>query len=213
MRGLKEINDVKTWFPGRKYLSSGEEDVFVINYFNRKQGGFLLDIAAADGVTGSNSFRLIDEYMWGGLLVEPNPEHRENLELLYNNVNEVAFYSGAIHSSLTEVTLQVWDGQRVGHSNIRGHGGRPIKVPAIDINTLLTKYKAPSHIDFVSLDIEGSEGEVLNYWPWDKYTVELWCIERATKSGFRDLLTEKNYKRLDASKYNIHDGNEFWALK
>ena len=45
------------------------------------------------------------------------------------------------------------------------------------IMDLLEKYNAPKDIDFMNLDIEGSEGEVLDHLDFDVYNVKLICIE------------------------------------
>jgi len=211
MRGLKDIKGITSWFPSKKYRASADEDKLVIDYFNEKTNGTLIDIAVADGVTGSNTFRLIDEYNWGGVLVEPNPFHFKNLESLFESVDEVDLCLKAIHNNSKEVKLQTHSGQRIGHTRVHSNGD--ITVPSIDITTLLNTYLPDTfNIDFVSLDIENSEEHVLNYWPWGKYKVELWCIERPAK--FIPLLKKQGYERLVVNNnYTILDGNEFWVLK
>ena len=51
--------------------SQGYEQDFLIEYFNNKKNGLLVDIGAADGINNSNTRYLI-ENGWEGLLVEPN---------------------------------------------------------------------------------------------------------------------------------------------
>ena len=122
-RGLK-LKETSSWALHRKYRSENEEDTFVIKYFQEKMNGFLLDISAADGVTGSNSFQLIDEYHWSGLLVEPCPTHKHNLETLYNNVDDVDVFFGAIDRNHDEIIFHELGGNCIGMSYTapRSHG-------------------------------------------------------------------------------------------
>lgn len=210
MRRLHLKEHLTSWNAAWAFRSQNQEDLFLPAYFNGKTGGFLLDIAAADGITFSNSFRLINELDWGGILVEPCPVHRKNLEILYTDVPQVKVYNGAIHQTLKEVDFNEVEFQEIGLSNITG--GHPVaqkyqhktyKVPATDINSLLEMYKAPENIDFVSLDIEGAEGEVVHNWNFDKYKVQLWCIEEGDR--FRGFLESKGYQRFGVSNLKVDD--------
>jgi FkbM family methyltransferase len=210
MRNLHLKEHLTSWNARWAFCSQNQEDLFLPSYFGRKSKGFLLDIAAADGITFSNSFKLINELDWGGILVEPCPVHKSNLDILYSDVPEVKVFNGAIHQTLTEVEFNEVEFQEIGLSNITGghpaasrYQHKTYTVPAIDINSLLKQYNAPTTIDFVSLDIEGAEGEVVNYWDFEKYTVNLWCIEEGGK--FEPLLNSKGYQRFTVSNFKVDD--------
>jgi FkbM family methyltransferase len=230
MRNL-HLKDVSSWCPSRKFISCTQEDQVVIDYFNRKTNGFLLDISASDGVTGSNSFRLINEYDWSGLLVEPCPRHKSNLEILYSDIDDIDVFYGAISGGEDHLIFHELQSDAVGMSYTaeRSHGNPkncpfPIigtyKVPAIGINKLLEKYNVPSQIDFFSLDIEGAELEVLNYIDMSKYNIELWCIELDDSSiilygddVYDKFFIDNGYEKLDISGYHIARENIFWVKK
>jgi FkbM family methyltransferase len=230
MRNL-QLKDVSSWTPSRKFVSCTEEDRLVIDYFKEKSNGFLLDISAADGVTGSNSFRLINEFDWSGLLVEPCPRHRPNLETLYGNIDDIDVFYGAISGDKDHLTFYELPSDTVGMSYTaeRSHGKPencpfPIigtyEVDAININDLLKKYNVPSEIDFFSLDIEGSELEVLNYIDMSKYNIKLWCIELDDSSiilygedVYDQFFIDNGYEKIDTNGYNIARENIFWGKK
>ena len=65
------------------------------------------------------------------------------------------------------------------------------------------------NIDYISMDIESSEHHVLNHWNFDKYNVQLWCLEG---NQFANLMKSKGYKLLDTNGYKINDSNTFWGL-
>ena len=54
------------------------EDQFVIDYFKGKKGGYLLDIATDWIVSGSLTIKLLDQYEWNGILVEPSDHVVQN---------------------------------------------------------------------------------------------------------------------------------------
>ena len=61
MRNIAKKATQITW-TAEAYKSAGDEDQFIIDYFDKKEGGYLIDIAAACPVSGSLSFKfwLID---------------------------------------------------------------------------------------------------------------------------------------------------------
>lgn len=214
MRNIAKKAIRLTW-PNEAYRSAGDEDRFIIDYFKKKQGGYLIDIAAACPVSGSLTFKLLDTYEWFGILVEPSVVHTENILSCYGDIEGVEFYSGAIHRNLETVALSEYTGQSVGCSNIfskHPHSGiagdRTYDVPAISINKLLKKYNAPKDIDFINLDIEGAELEVLEDLDFDKYNVRLFCIENGII--YKDLMEKRGYRICNTDGYNLFHGNLFF---
>ena len=217
MRNILSKATRVTW-PGEKGRSAGMEDQLIIDYFGRKNNGYLLDIAAACPISGSLSYKLLDIYEWNGILVEPSVVHRENIEACYGDVDGVDFYFGAIHQSLRSVELYEPDGIAVGCASIdpermnldwlEPHSKRSYSVEAIPIMELLKRYNAPKDIDFLNLDIEGSEQNVLNYLNFDEYNVKLICIEDGI--DYKELMEGKGYKICEASGYNFPYGNLFY---
>ena len=216
MRNIAKKSIRLTW-PEESFKSAGDEDSFVIDYYKRKKGGYLVDIAAACPVSGSLSFKLLDIYEWFGILVEPSTIHKENIEACYGDVEGVHFYPGAIHRSLDSMNLLEYGGQGVGcsytfeNNSVRANapaGNRTYTVPTISINKLLEMYNAPKDIDFMNLDIEGSEPEVLEDLDYEKYNVKLFCIENGIQ--YKDFLENKGYTICNTSGYTLMHGNLFF---
>ena len=214
MRNIAQKATQVTW-PTEAYKSAGDEDQFIIDYFDKKEGGYLIDIAAACPVSGSLSFKLLDTYDWFGILVEPSVVHTQNILSCYGDVDGVDFYSGAIHRTKKTVTLSEWNYQGVGCSNLFGRhphtgvpGDRRYEVPAMTIGELLEKYNAPTDIDFMNVDVEGSEPEILEDLDFDKYNVRLLCVEMGI--NYKNFLESKGYKLCDSSGYNLMHDNLFF---
>ena len=83
------------------------------------------------------------------------------------------------------------------HADTRKHG-KKYKVNTISLNDMLAKYHAPDTIDYLSIDTEGSEFEILSSLDYNKYNIKIITCEH-NYTPFREkifeLLTSKNYKR------------------
>ena len=215
-RNIEKKHIQITW-KDEKYKSAGDEDIFIINYFNRKRMGFLLDIACACPVSGSLTFKLLNNYFWEGILVEPSYYHKKNIEACYDDVDNIHFFNGAIHSKNKTVKLyEPINKKMIGLTstnikNIKNRTDGKVKeyeVDCMNINELLEKYNAPEKIDFLNLDIEGSEDEVILDLNYDKYDIKLICIENGEK--YKNFLKNKGYKISDTTGYKIVHGNIFF---
>ncbi len=66
------------------------------------------------------------------------------------------------------------------------------------IREVLDRYNVPKTIDYMSLDVEGSEYEIMKDFPFDGYRIQVMTIERPSKQ-LKELLESKGYillKRL-----------------
>lgn len=68
------------------------------------------------------------------------------------------------------------------------------------IDEILDRAKAPRHIDYMSLDIEGAELDALRGWSPEKYAVSAFTIETNgeadKREGIREFLESKGYVRV-----------------
>jgi hypothetical protein len=80
---------------------------------------------------------------------------------------------------------------------------KDIEVDCCDINELLEKHKL-YNIDYLSIDVEGSEFEILSHLDFDKFNIEFLTVENNYKSeGIRNLMSSKNYELI--CELNIDD--------
>ena len=71
-------------------------------------------------------------------------------------------------------------------------------VESISLNDLLCQHNAPSNIDFLSIDTEGSEFDILSNFNFTEYSIKVICVEHNYSSSRDDifnLLTRNGYKR------------------
>ena len=85
------------------------------------------------------------------------------------------------------------------HSQMRKQG-RKYQVKTISLEDLLDKYDAPSVIDYLSIDTEGSEFEILSSFNFEKYKFKIITCEHnftSNREKIYDLLTEKGISVIE----------------
>lgn len=171
-----------------QWFSQAGQDQFVADaVFKGKRGGVFMDLGAYDGVTGSNTLALEMFRGWTGLMVEPSPKYAAAARLARRApVAEVAVgveegeaeflhvtegytqMSGLADSYSPELRAKIEADER--------HRGEMLKVPVKTIAGLIAAYDL-RNVDFISLDVEGAEVDVLGGFDFARYGVHAWAIE------------------------------------
>jgi hypothetical protein len=92
------------------------------------------------------------------------------------------------------------------HSKER-ENGTTYRVTTISLEDLLAKYDAPAEIDYLSIDTEGSEFEILSTFPFSKYRIKIISCEHnfaPQRAQISALLTAAGYVRIwdDLSQFD-----------
>ena len=194
--------------------SEAGQDGWVLTKLGHKRGGFFVDAGAHDGVICSNTLALERDYGWRGICIEggrPNynvlVEKREclcKLACLHSANEPVRFFDLGLNSSL------VTDGRQIGTVML-----------GVTLERVLDDLHAPRVIDYLSMDIEGHEFEVLRVFPFDRYkfltmTVEhnSYSVGSAHRDRLRELLTGHGYI-LDRADVLTPDGKPYedWYVR
>ena len=81
-------------------------------------------------------------------------------------------------------------------------------VETVSLNELLIQTNAPSSIDFMSVDTEGSELRILSRFDFNKYKVKVICVEHnfcePDRSEIYKLLVSNGFERI-FSEYSHFD--------
>ncbi len=195
-----------------------KQDLFVLLELNFKREGFFVEFGATNGKDLSNTMMLERDFDWNGILAEPakvwHKDLRENRkasietacvwsesgkELMFNEVNESELSTVSDYSSSDL------------HNESR-KDGKMYTVETISLLDLLIKHNAPKEIDYLSIDTEGSEFEILNAFDFSKYNIKvISCEHNKTENRHKiyQLLTSKGYKRKFAGLSNYDD----WYVK
>lgn len=179
------------------------QDLEVVNFYNNKEDGFFIEIGASDGLILSNTYLLETKYKWKGICCEPIPKNFE--KLVKNRPNSICYSEAVYNCSGLTVTFDIaLDNLLSGISNnIDKHKSKvdanktSIEVQTISLVDVLDKANAPSFIEYMSLDTEGSEFEILKYFDFERYTFGLIDVEHnymePRRTEIKNLLLSKGY--------------------
>ncbi|CAE7947370.1 unnamed protein product [Symbiodinium sp. KB8] len=166
----------------------GEElSVIRLLGWQMKRDGIYVEMGALDGVTYSSTLALQTCLGWTGLLIEGSPRHFQRLYQNYKDVENVIVQYGAVCAPpLTNATFS--QGMNVGSVDgdvtylpvgLRkrfSYRRQRVVVPCRPMEWYLQKLPK-KHVDFMSLDVEGAELEVLLTMDFAEVLVEVFLIE------------------------------------
>lgn len=191
-----------------------QQDLLVLYLLNQKENGFFVEFGATDGVLRSNSLLLEKKFGWDGILVEPGRNWIDALR-----VNRKSAISTKCVSSKSGLQLEFFESVHPEYSTLASFRnsdyhtkarelGYTYLVPSISLVDLLGEYSAPSHIDYISIDTEGSEYEILKEFPFQNYSFGIISVEHNFNSNrdsiFR-LLSGNGYQRILEGVSNYDD--------
>lgn len=190
------------------------QDLWVAYELGAQRGGYFVEFGATDGIRFSNSLFLERELGWTGILAEPaqvwQPALRGNRGC---HVDERCVWIETGRSLLFNqspvAALSTIDSFSDGdmHAAGRREGAR-YPVETVSLNDLLAFWKAPRRIDYLSIDTEGSELDILQHFDFDAYEVRLITVEHnysARRQPIFDLLTSRGYRRKFETLSDVDD--------
>lgn len=192
-----------TKYPLTFYSQIEQDKYYIENVINYKSIGVFIEIGGYDGITGSNTYFLEKNLSWSGIIIECNPvmveKCKENRKCI---ICDKAIYK----ESNKEIEIVIPQGKEIvgGKEQLSGIKdyikseslnvfkdsyklNKIIKVKTININDLLEKHKL-YEIDYVSLDIEGYELEVLKTWNFDKFKVKYLTVEHGNVQQYQNQI-------------------------
>lgn len=205
----------------KEYFGLEELDRKLIEYLDYNDG-FFVELGANDGVTQSNTLHLEKFKGWTGILVEPIPHNYLNclksrsqetkvfaaacvsfeyserfVEILYSDLMSVA---PNLEIDIEYPELHAKEGLQYLdsiQSNFR------FGAEARKLNDILVEASAPKVIDFLSLDVEGAEIEVLKGIDHEHFRFKYICVECRNLPKMRIFLAAKGYQLVD--QLTFHD--------
>ena len=174
----------------------------VEHIFPNVEEKYFVEAGACDGIAASSCYVLETYLGWTGIAIEPNDNYYarlvknrphsicENICLaakdgsvtyLEGNLNTVHPMLGGIKDNLLKY--------RQNHQEVTSKG-REVTKQSLTLESLLCKHNAPKIIDYLAMDIEGSELPVLQIFSFDKYQFLAISLEGM---NCNDLLASKGY--------------------
>ncbi len=189
---------------GTSYSQFGE-DAFLNAFFGDVKQGYYVDVGAFHPYEISNTY-LFYRRGWRGINIEPNPDHFRRFPACRPgdiNIN-------AAVSTQAGVVPFTCDGHYSGiddHTHLfrgRDASAKRVNVEALPLSQILDSHLPNAQaIDFLSVDCEGHDREVLESNDWGKYRPRVVLVEDQEQSADRSpraVLSAAGY-RLE---YELH---------
>ena len=178
--------------------------------------GYFVELGANDGVTYSNTRHLETRRGWTGVLIEPTPNNfllcRQNrsddVQVFCNACVSFDYpekYVEMIYAGLMSVSI----GLESDVEDAKAHadsaqpflsGQHPMYrfgALARPLNDILVEAKSPALMDFLSLDVEGAEIEVLKGINHNQFRFKYLCVECRDEAVMTAYLASVGYRLVE----------------
>ena len=196
----------------RSYSVEGED--IILDHLISKKKGFYVDVGANHPFRHSNTYHFYKKG-WKGINIDPIPGGMAVFNIARpRDINIEA----AISDKKTTLTFYMFNDpvlntvdKKVALERQR-NGSKIIGKKEVISKTLkeIFDQHAPKKIDFLAIDVEGHELQVLHANDWQKYLprfliIESWegDIEKIVKSPVYKFVKTKNYRLIARTQYNM----------
>lgn len=200
------------------YSQYGQDKWLYNNYFKNKTDGFFLEIGADDGIDKSNSY-FFEKYMnWSGICIEPSKSRYKELEKNRNCILENVALSDDIKNvqfrdikGYSEQLSGIVDDYHEKHIkrietealNKKNFGYDIYNMETDTLTNILKKHNI-YHIDFCTIDTEGSEFNIIKGIDFDIIDINIILVENNYgEEDIKEYLKERGYAFLN--KLNSDD--------
>jgi FkbM family methyltransferase len=188
------------------------QDVVALSMVGTFKTGYFVEFGATNGLDLSNTYLLEKSFGWTGILCEPAPTWHADLE---NNRSckidkRCVFSVSSQRLSFTEGSVRELSGISSFADNdkriSKDRRATTYDVDTVSLRDLLKSHGAPAYIDFISIDTEGSEYEILRDFDFGEYSFGFVCVEHnytSNREKLNHLLSMNGY-------YQVHPDLSLW---
>lgn len=190
-----------------KTHSQNYQDIWALYESGFAKNGLFVEFGATNGIGGSNTYLLEKEFGWTGVLAEPIPHHEAILRA--NRPNSKICTDCVYTKSGLQVPFIIANENDL--STIAGYGddehkfkrdnGTNILINTISLYDMLKKYHTGKYIDYLSIDTEGSEFDILQAFFNDNKN-EYYIRTLTVEHNFNVDIREKIYNLLRDNGYS-----------
>lgn len=206
---LKNLIAIETFpFRNNSYSQEGE-DLIIDKLLGYKKNGFYVDIGAHHPLRFSNT-AIFYKRGWNGINIDAMPNSMEafnllrkrdiNLEIAVANEEETrifyTFNEPALNTLNKEEALSK-DGKN-GYKIIE-----TFELKTQKLKTILNKYAGKNEIDFISIDTEGNDLNVLKSSDWEMFKPKLILVEELNHNTIDNLYNSEIAQFLIQKNYSI----------
>ena len=184
----------------------GADDWVLSNY----EKGYFVDAGCCDGEQISNTYKL-EKLGWSGICIDVFPKNfdrRPNSKVveaaLHGTKDLELDFTISKSPEISGITDYLGKKGTASYTGWEPYVEKIIKVKTQLLHEILDANNAPEFIEYLSIDIEGAELEVLKTFPFDKY--KFGCIslehnyDEKKRNLIKELLAKNNYKFFKQEK-------------
>ena len=187
-------------------LSNSEfcQDLYCLALNGGKRNGYFVEFGACDGKLISNTRLMETEFGWTGILAEPSPYWHEQLRANRdcNIETRCVWHTSGETVSFAEYSNDAYMTQSsVLEHNANAPVSKSYDVETITLLDMLDHYNAPSEIDFLSIDVEGLEFEMIKNFDFSKYLFSFMAIEnlhvpKDDLAEMESMINDAGYRKI-----------------
>jgi FkbM family methyltransferase len=193
---------IESLIKSEEHNSQLGQDILAAHLFGNK--GYFVEFGAADAENISNTHLLEKKYGWRGILAEPNPVFHESLKsrechvdhrCVYNKTGNIVTFASVNDMKELSTIADYIESDR--WSDVRKRNST-FDVETISLDDLLDYYSAPQTIEYVSIDTEGSEFDILSAYSFSR-DIKLFTIEHNytdQRDSIYSLMISRGYVRI-----------------
>lgn len=210
------------------YSQYGQDKYLEEHIFKGYKNGFYVDVGAHDGITINNTLYFEKNNNWNGINIEPinnvfkklmaNRPNDINLNYaICNDEGQREFLCNTGYTEMISGLKHTFDNRHLHRlqkeNNIKGSSTKIIKVYTKKLETIFDEHNV-SHINYLSIDVEGAEFEVIQSINFDKVFIDVIGFE----NNYNDVsipiveyLQSKHYRVIHKTKdiFMIHNDSTF----
>lgn len=202
----------------KRSYSFGSVDLLINYYFKNKKKGIYLDVGCQHPVSNNNTYLLFKKG-WSGINIDLDQKSIELFNLVRkNDIN----LNTAVSSSVTEKKLFFYHDKSAINtldedvSNFQSAKVKEIRnVKTNTLNNILNENNIKK-IDYLNIDVEGHEIDVLNGFDIKKYSPEIVSIEyldlkmkrlEFKNNNLKNVVNSEIYKYMDSNGFSLINWN------
>ena len=199
----------KKLFSGKKSFSFGGCDLLINYIFKSKNNGFYLDVGCQHPVSNNNTY-LLHKKGWSGVNIDINPTSIDLFNIIRpNDINICAaisekkkdfkVYLDDPFSPVNTIDEKFYESLKKSFFKNK----KILTVKSKTIEEILDVGKIKGTIDFINIDAEGLDFDILKQINLSKYRVKLLSIETHNVDGSKTQYFDSIKKFLEEKSYSI----------
>jgi FkbM family methyltransferase len=197
---------------GPNLYSQHDEETLIRAFFEDRKAGFFLDVGASHYEKDSTTYYLEKHLGWRGIAIDALEEFRPEYERFRPGTRFFAFFvtnqAGLpkdFHVYTRDTRISSGSREQLqGLPRVKDRFIKTIQVPSITLDHLLGAERVEK-VDFVSMDIEGSEPAALEGFDIERYRPDLLCVEVQTYTRERLLAYFASHHYVPIESYRAVD--------